>query len=105
EMKLRVAEIEADAELARAIEQPLRRRIGHLALEMRVQLFLSVVVPMRKERRQRAFGKHDEIAAMRRRPVEQHAHPGDGAGATFGARDRAELRGADGDDAAHWRPP
>ena len=65
--ELRVAQVEADAELARAVEQRLRRRIGHLAFEVRVELILPVVVPVREEGGERAFRKHDEIAAVRRR--------------------------------------
>jgi hypothetical protein len=56
---------------------------------------------VREEGGERAFRKYDEIAALRRRLLEERDHSRDGARTAFRAGDRAELRGADGDDARH----
>ena len=97
--ELGVAEIKADAELARPVEQRLRLGFGHLALEIGVDLGLVLDPPVREERRQRAFGKDDEIAAVRLGLAHQRDHAGDRL-VRLSSRDRAELGGADGDDAA-----
>ena len=96
-----VAEVEADAELARGVEQRLRLGAGHRALEERVDLGLLLEVPAREERRQREFREHDEVAAVALGVAHQREHALDDLRARLAARDRAELGGADGDDAGH----
>ena len=67
--ELCVAKMKSDRQLTRRIKERLRRRVRHRLLEERVDVFLPLEIPMREECRQRAFGKHDEIAAMRLRTV------------------------------------
>src|SRR2546423_8917124 len=72
--QLRKTEVEAYAELARAFEQRLSRRVRHLAFEMRVDVLLSVVVPVREEGSERAFREYHEVAAVRLGLPHQHDH-------------------------------
>src|SRR5947207_2036228 len=99
--QLRKPEIEAYSELSRAVEQRLRRGVGHLALEIGIDVVLPFVVPMREKGRERAFRKNHEVAAVRRGLSHQRDQARDGLSPGFGARDRAELGGTDGDDARH----
>ena len=62
--QLGIAEIEADAELAGEIEQLPGLGIGHLALEIAVDLALVLHPPAREERRQRQLGEDDEAAPL-----------------------------------------
>ena len=73
------AEIEADAERLRLVEQRRGLVRRHLALEERVDLVLVLHPPAREERGERELGKHDEIAAVLAPP---------GAGARACARRR-----------------
>ena len=85
----------------RLVEQRRRLVRGHLALEEAVDLLLVLHPPAREEGGQRQLGKDDEVAAVAVRlpqQIEQAPHDG---GAAVRALDRPELRGADGDDAAH----
>jgi hypothetical protein len=84
---------------ARAFEQRLCRGVRHLALEIRVDVLLPVVVPVREEGGERAFREYHEVAAVRRGLPHQHDHACHGVRAAVRARDRAELGGADGHDA------
>lgn len=84
---------------SRAFEQRLCRGVRHLAFEIRVDVLLPVIVPMRKEGGQRAFREYHEVAAVGRSLPQQHDHACDGVRAADRARDRAQLGGADGEDA------
>ena len=94
-------QVEADPELTRAVEQRLGRGIRHRALEIRVDVILSIEIPVREECGKRAFWKHHHVAAVRPGLPHERDQPCDSQSARIGARNRAELRGADGEDAGH----
>ena len=100
--QLGIAEIEADAELRRGVEERPRRLVRHLALEERVDLRLIVHPPAGKERRQRELGEHDEIAAARAGLVQVAHEALDDVAPRLIPGDRPELRRADRDDAHTW---
>ena len=72
---------------------------GICALEECVDLVLPLEVPARKEGRERELGIDDEVAAVRAGLPQEREQPRHDLPARLGAGDRAELRGADGDDA------
>ena len=62
--------------------------------------FANVLMEVaRKERRQRQFGKHDQLHAALVRPLHQPDHARDGDRSRFGLLDRPKLGGGDGNDA------
>ena len=63
--ELGVAEIEADAELLRFLEEHGGLRPGHLALVPAVELRLVVDHPAREETGQRELGEDDQLGAAR----------------------------------------
>jgi hypothetical protein len=99
--QLRIAEVEADTEPRRVLEQHLRLGTRHLALEEGVDLGLIFHVPAREEGRKRKLGKDDETAAALLGPDHQGAEPAHRACAAFIAGDRPHLRRADGEGASH----
>src|SRR5690606_37961432 len=101
--QLGIAEIEADAEFARGVEQRLRLGPGHLLLEERVHVLLLVEVPAREERGQGELWVHDEVAAVRGPLAKQRDEAVDDILAGIGEGDGTELGRADGDDSGHGR--
>jgi hypothetical protein len=97
--QLGVPEREADAEPAGLVEQHLRLRPRHRRLVEVVELGDVLDEPPGEERRQRQFGEHDEVAPPLVSLLEQREQPLDDVLARVGPLDRAELGGADGDDA------
>ena len=99
--ELGIAEIEADAELLRLVEQRLRLRPRHLLLVIAVELGLVLDQPAREECGQRHLREDDELGAPRLRL----AHHGDQALdrilAGFGLGDRPHLGGSCVYDACH----
>ena len=90
--QLGIAEIEADPELLREIEQRPGLGARHLALEIAVDLRLVGHPPAREERRQRQLGKDDEPGAPAMR-LAHHRHEAlHHRRAVVGEVDRAELR-------------
>src|SRR3954447_8506110 len=85
----------------RLVEQRRGLVRGHLALEEGVDLVLVLHPPAQEEGGERQLGKDDEVAAVLARLAQEVEHAGNDRGAAVGALDRPELRGADGDDAAH----
>ena len=90
------------SEFARAIEQRPRRGVRHLALEEAVDLGLILHYQRGKKVVSASSGNTTRLQpwlfAWRSRSRMQAR---DRLGAAFSARDRAELGGADGDDAGH----
>ena len=82
------------------VEQRLRRRVGHLALEPGVDLVLVLHAPAREEGRQRELGIDDEGAAGLPRLLEQREHPRHELLPRVGFLVGAHLGGAD-DDLSH----
>src|SRR5439155_4386687 len=62
--QLGITKVKSDADLASEIEQRLRFRPRHLALEEAVDLRLILEIPARKERGQRELGIDDQVAAV-----------------------------------------
>ena len=100
--ELSVPEAEAKPQAPRLVEQRLRLRPRHLALEERVDLRLIVHPPAGKERRQRELGEHEEVAAARAGLVQVAHEALDDVAPRLVPGDRPELRRADRDDAHTW---
>jgi hypothetical protein len=94
--ELGIAEVEADAELLRLLEQRLRFFRGHVALEeLRIDLALIIHPPARKERGERELGKHHELRSHGVRVAQQRRHSRNGNGAGVCLVERPELGGGD----------
>jgi hypothetical protein len=102
---LRVAEMEADIVALRRLEQRRGLVRGHRRLEPVIGLRDILVVVAREEGGQRELGEHHELHAAPVGALHQRDHAGHGDRARLGFLDRAELRGADGDDAGHPLSP
>ena len=99
--ELGVAEIEADCEPCRFLEEDLGLWSRHFALEPGVELDLVVDHPAREEAGQRQLGKDDHIGAARLRLAHHGEEPGDRGCAGFGAGDRPHLRRGKRDAIGH----
>ncbi len=99
--QLGVSQVKADADLARTVEERLRRGVGHLALKVRVDVVLPVEIPMREECGERTFRKYHDVATMRPGLPHERDEASDRVRAGVGARDRSKLCRRDGDDARH----
>src|SRR5262249_57048458 len=97
-----VPEAEAEPQAPRIVEQRLRLRARHLALEERVDLRLIVHPPAGKERRQRELGEHDEVATARAGLVQVAREALDDVAPPLAPCDPPEPRRADRDDAHTW---
>jgi hypothetical protein len=73
--QLGIADIKADAERMRAIEQRLDGRVRHAALEILVE-HLAFEEPAWKEGRKRKLRKHHEACAAPRCLLQELEHPG-----------------------------
>ncbi len=92
--QLRIAEMEADTEPQRLVEQRLGLRSRHLPLEERHDIGVGQV-PAGEEGRQRELREHDELGTPTGRFPQHRDDPVDYALARLGARHRAHLRGRD----------
>ncbi len=90
--KLGVAQVEADALVARRVEERARQRAGHLSLEEGLDLRGIVDGPAREERGQRQLGKGDPGRAAAVRVVEQVDQPAHDLDTGVAALDGAQLR-------------
>jgi hypothetical protein len=97
--QLGIPEAEPEAEPAGLVEQHLRLRPRHGGLVEMVELGDVVDEPPGEERRQAQLGVHDQVAPAVVALLEQGEQPLDHVLARIGPLDRAELSGADGDDA------
>src|SRR5438477_1778756 len=89
--QLGIAEIKADAELLREIEQRPRLRARHIALEIAVDLGLVGHPIAREERRQCQLGKDDKLDAGAVCLAQQGAEPLDDGLAAVSEMDRTQL--------------
>ncbi len=99
--KFRIAQVEADAQRARQIEQWGRFRARHRALEICVDLALILDIPARKEGRQRQFRIDDQIATHLPRLAHEGAQSLHHLRARFALCDRAKLTDRDIDKPGH----
>ena len=82
-----------------ALEQRLRRRVRHLALEPAIDLGLILHVPARKECGERQLRIDDQVGAAGFGFIHQRDHALDDGFAAIGFLDRAHLGGGDIDNA------
>ncbi len=101
--EFRVAERETHAERPGPIKQRLRCRIRHVRLEPVVGFGPVLVVPARKEGRERKLGIDDEVCAFGL--VHQGYHALDHGLACVRLLDRTELGAGDIQDAGHAEAP
>ena len=100
-----IAEIEADAELLRLVEQRLRLGPGHLALVVAVELGLVLDQPAREEGGERELGEDDELGAPALGLAHQRDQPPHRILAGLGLGDRPHLGRRSVDDPGHLFSP
>jgi hypothetical protein len=103
--ELGVAEVEADLEVARQLEQRLGVRARHLAFEELVDLGLVGHPPAREERRQGQLRKHDKLRPTGMRLAQQRHQPFHHRSAAVGEMNGAELGDGGAEFSGHSLSP